>query len=106
MQWLYLLFLIATIICLGLCDYRWKLAFFYKPKRSLLTIIVCMVILIIWDAAGIMLGIFFSGQSDFTLSYRLAPEFPIEEVFFLFVLSYVTLLFYRFLEVRNKARTI
>ncbi len=43
-------------------------------------------------------GIFFHGGSTWTLPLRLILNFPLEELFFLAFLTYVTLVVYRFLE--------
>lgn len=96
MQWSYLIGLIIAIICLILIDYRQKLAFFYDACRSSMTVGLMMAIFIVWDLIGINVGIFFSGHSHFALSFMILPEFPIEELFFLFLFCYITLLIYRF----------
>lgn len=96
MMFAYLIGLCIAIGCLMLVDWRYKLAFFSHWKRTALTLGAAIGLFIIWDFLGIWLGIFFHGGSDWTLPARLAPEFPIEELFFLFLLTYVTLLVYRF----------
>ena len=93
-QWLYLLALVFSISCLLLIDHRFKLAFWHDRKRTAITVGVAIVLFIIWDIVGISLGIFFDGDSQYMLPIRLLPHFPIEELFFLFLLSYVTLLVY------------
>lgn len=92
----YLIGLIVAISCLGLIDYRFKLALFHDRTRTLLTLAVAIGLFIVWDIFGIRLGIFFHGGSDLTLSLRLFPEFPLEEVFFLTLLTYSALLTYRY----------
>jgi lycopene cyclase domain-containing protein len=94
-QWYYLLALIVSIAGLAWIDYRWKLAFWYKAKQTAGTIVISIAVFIVWDSIGILLGIFFKGQSQYMLPFSIAPEFPVEELFFLFLLSYVTLLIYR-----------
>ncbi|MBC7565117.1 lycopene cyclase domain-containing protein [Candidatus Saccharibacteria bacterium] len=98
MQWAYLVFLIIAIGCLVLIDRRFSLAFFYNLKRTALTLAVAVWLFIAWDILGIKFGIFFHGNSPYSLPYRIIPEFPIEELFFLFVLSYSSLLIYRFMQ--------
>ena len=93
----YLLGLCGAIACLMLIDYRYKLAFFYDKRRTITTLAAAIGLFIIWDILGIRLGIFFSGPSQLVLPVRLAPEFPLEELFFLLLLTYVTLVVYRFL---------
>jgi lycopene cyclase domain-containing protein len=96
MQWAYLIGLTIAIICLVLIDWRKKLALFYDYKRSLSVIAIAMIFFIIWDLFGIDLGIFFSGNSVYASHIMLLPDFPIEELFFLFLFCYLTLLIYRF----------
>ncbi|RYX79303.1 lycopene cyclase domain-containing protein [bacterium] len=93
-NWYYLFALVFSISGLTILDWRYKLAFWVDQKRATMTIAVTMLVFIIWDLLGIRLGIFFHGGSDYTLPVRLLPEFPIEELFFLFLLCYVTLLLY------------
>jgi len=93
-QWFYLIALLFSIAGLGVLDYKHKLALFHDSKRTLLTIGAAMAVFIVWDIFGIFFGVFFHGQSPYALPYLLAPEFPLEELFFLFLLSYVTLLIY------------
>lgn len=95
MQFLYLGALLISIAGLALLDRRFKLAFWYAPKRAALTILAGVIIFLIWDIAGIALGIFLHGDSPYSLPFTLAPEFPIEEVFFLALLCYSALIIYR-----------
>jgi len=94
-QWYYLIALIISIAGLGLLDWRHKLAFWHDKKRTAMTIAIGIFVFVIWDIIGIDLGIFFQGGSQYALSFTLLPEFPVEELFFLFLLCYVTLLLYR-----------
>lgn len=94
-NWYYLIALVATIMCLTAVDYRFKLAYWSHAKATAYTLVASIGIFIIWDILGILLGIFYHGGSNYTLPVRIAPEFPIEELFFLYVLCYVTLLIYR-----------
>lgn len=98
MQFLYLGALLISIAGLALLDRRFKLAFWYAPKRAALTILAGVIIFLIWDIAGIALGIFLHGDSSYSLPFTLAPEFPIEEVFFLTLLCYSALIIYRGVE--------
>lgn len=101
MQWLYLISLLVVIGCLVLLDWRFKLAFFHDLKRSALTLGIAVWLFIAWDILGIRFGIFLKGDSPYMLPYEIIPEFPIEELFFLFVLSYSALLLYRFFSIRS-----
>ena len=84
-----------------LIDKRFALAFFYDRLRTIITVAIGVAVFIVWDVLGISLGIFFSGHSQYMSGIYLAPEFPIEEIFFLVFLCYFTLITYRFFEVRS-----
>lgn len=94
-MWAYLGGLVVSLGGLTLLDWRYKMAFWYDARRSALTILCAVGIFVIWDILGIGLGIFHHGNSSYSLPVRLLPEFPIEELFFLTLLCYVTLLVYR-----------
>ena len=88
----YLASLLISIAGLAALDFRSKLAFFSAPLRAAATLALGVVFFLLWDLAGIALGIFFRGASPFLSGWQLAPELPIEELFFLIVLCYTTLL--------------
>jgi lycopene cyclase domain-containing protein len=50
------------------------------------------VVFVIWDIAGIALGIFFRGNNTLLTGIQVFPEFPIEEILFLALLCYSTLI--------------
>ncbi|MGY4893188.1 MAG: lycopene cyclase domain-containing protein [Candidatus Saccharimonadota bacterium] len=94
MEWFYLLGLSIGIAGMATIDWRYKLAFWRDRRRTSLTLAAAIGLFIVWDFLGIWLGIFFHGGSPYSLPLRLAPEFPLEELFFLFLLSYCTLVMY------------
>ena len=94
MQWFYLVGLLVGISGMLIIDRRFKLAFWRDAKRTGKTLGLAIAIFVLWDFFGIFLGIFFHGNSPYTLPLRLAPEFPLEEIVFLFLLTYSTLIVY------------
>jgi len=90
-QFAYLAGLIFSIIGLGLFDWRFKLGFSTNKKAAALATLLPLIFFLIWDAAGIALGIFFRGETSHLTGILVAPELPIEELFFLFLLNYTTL---------------
>lgn len=94
----YLVGLIVAIGCMTLIDWRYKLAFFHDRRKTLAVVGISVGLFVLWDIAGIALGIFFHGGSIYSLPLRLAPEFPLEELFFLTLLVYSSLIVYRKLE--------
>jgi lycopene cyclase domain-containing protein len=91
-NFIYLVSLLVSLAGLVALDRKHKLAFAKNPKAATIAIAIPYLIFVIWDAAGIALGIFFKGQSQFLTGIMIAPEFPIEELFFLALLSYTTLI--------------
>ena len=55
------------------------------------TLLVGVVFFLIWDIVGIDAGVFFRGETSFMTGVQLAPELPLEEVFFLVLLCWLTM---------------
>ena len=91
---LYLAALTVSLLGMGLIDFKHKLALFSQPVRSAITIAVAVTVFLIWDLVGIAQGIFFRGEGPYLTGVTIAPELPIEEVFFLALLSYTILIAY------------
>lgn len=101
----YLTLLLIAIAGLVACDWRWRLAFFYDVRRASLVIAIGLGLFLIWDALGVMLGIFFPGNSPYALGLGIIPGFRIEEVLFLVVLCYTALVIWRGSEEAGWRRT-
>ena len=74
-----------------LLDRRFTLFFWQDAKRASLVLAVGVLFFLAWDVAGIDLGIFFRGETNFMTGIQLAPELPLEELFFLILLCYLTM---------------
>lgn len=86
MTGLYLVALLVSIAGLATLDLRLKLFLAVAPVRAAVVLIVGVVGFLVWDAAGVGLGIFFVGPSGLLTGVRIAPQIPLEEVFFLILL--------------------
>lgn len=86
-------------------DWRWRLAFFHDWQRTAKTIALGVIVFLLWDVLGIRLGIFFVGNSLYDSGILLAPELPLEELFFLTFLCYFTLITYQIVRRRPWQRT-
>lgn len=89
-----LLYLLALLVSLGamvLLDRRFRLVFWRDARRAGITLGVGLAFFLAWDAAGIALGIFARGGSRYMTGIEVAPELPLEEIFFLVFLCYLTL---------------
>lgn len=94
-QYFYITALLISIFGLFVIDRKYKLCFWENKQRATLTILLSILVFILWDLIGISLGIFFSGNSRYMMPYFIIEEFPVEELFFLFLLSYSTLTTYQ-----------
>lgn len=100
MGFAYLSGILFSMFGMVMVDRKYKLALFHDHIRATLTIVTGVLVFIIWDIFGIALGIFFAGSSSYMTGFFLAPDFPIEELFFLTFLCYFTLILFRLLETR------
>lgn len=91
----YLALLCLSIGGLAMLDKRFRLAYYYDAKRTARTVLASVVFFLLWDLSGIALGIFFIGDSPYLSGLLIAPEVPIEEIFFLVLLSYQSLILFR-----------
>lgn len=95
MSYLYFLFLLTSLGCLLYADHTKKLAFFSEPRRSSLTVAASVLFFLMWDISGVALGIFATNPSYVSGIYLVTPNLPVEELLFLTLISYVTLLIWR-----------
>ena len=100
----YLCALLVSLSGLGFLDWRYRVALFADARRTLLTIGVAVAFFLVWDLIGVGLGIFFRGESEYLTGLQVAPEVPVEEIFFLTLLVYQTLLVWLALDRRARAR--
>ncbi|WP_250891145.1 lycopene cyclase domain-containing protein [Clavibacter michiganensis] len=88
---LYLAALLLTLGCMMLVDRRWRLFFWRDRTAAAVTTLVGVAFFLAWDVAGISQGIFFRGETAFMTGILVGHELPLEEVFFLTLLCYLTM---------------
>ena len=94
----YLGALIVSLGGLAALDRRFRLAFWVNWRLSAACVGLGVLGFLAWDLAGLGLGIFARGDSPHMTGLQLAPELPVEEAFFLALLSYVGLLAWRWFD--------
>jgi lycopene cyclase domain-containing protein len=88
---LYLIGLLVALIGMVVLDLRFRLFFARAPRRAAIVLVLGVAFFLAWDLAGVGLHIFFPGGSGWLLGVQLAPEVPLEELFFLMLLCYLTM---------------
>ena len=91
MSVLYLAALLVSLAGMVVLDVRYRLFFARDGRRASIVLVAGVLFFLAWDLAGIGLGIFFRGGSALVTGVVLAPELPLEEVFFLALLCYATM---------------
>lgn len=105
MPFLYLVALLIALTGMVLLDRRFRLFFWLDPRRAAVVLVVGVFFFLAWDLAGVSLGVFFRGETDFMTGLQVAPEVPLEEVFFLTLLCYLTMNVYGFFSARIPRRS-
>jgi lycopene cyclase domain-containing protein len=107
-SWLYLLSVLASGLCMGLVDHRWRLFLFRNATHAVVAISVGFVFFLAWDFVAIAVEVYARGESPAMTGIEVAPELPLEELFFIAFLCYVTGvlhgLFTRLLQPRERLR--
>lgn len=87
----YLAVLLFSLAGMVILDYRLSLFFRADPVRASMVMLAGLVFFTAWDLMGISLGIFSRGDTEYMTGLLVAPELPVEELFFLGFLSYLTM---------------
>ncbi len=88
---LYLVALLISLAGMVVLDRRFGLFFWRDARRARIVLPVGVLFFLVWDLFGVGLGIFFRGETEFMTGLLVAPEVPLEEVFFLTLLCYLTM---------------
>ena len=94
MSLLYFASLLFALTGMVVLDRRFALFFWRDARRAAVVLVAGVLFLLLWDVAGVRLGIFFRGETDYMTGLQIAPELPLEEVFFLTLLCYLTMNLY------------
>jgi lycopene cyclase domain-containing protein len=97
MGFLYLGALLISLAGMVVLDLRFRLFFAVAPVRAAIVLALGIAFFVVWDLAGIGAGIFFRGNPGLLTGVQVAPELPLEELFFLALLCYLTMNLYGWL---------
>jgi lycopene cyclase domain-containing protein len=87
----YLGALLLALAGMVVLDRRFRLFFWQDARRASIVLAAGLVFFLAWDLAGVGSGIFFRGETEFMTGLQVAPEVPVEEIFFLALLCYLTM---------------
>jgi lycopene cyclase domain-containing protein len=87
----YLAALLVSLTGMVVLDRRFRLFYWVNAKRASIVHGVGIVFFLVWDIYGIAQGLFFRGETSFMTGILLGPELPLEELFFLALLTYMTM---------------
>lgn len=103
---LYLGAIVLAGACLCLVDLRWRLFLFARPIRALAVLAVGVVLFLVWDLVAIGLDLYRRGESPAMTGIEVAPELPVEELFFILFLCYLTMVLHNLVQqVLRRRRT-
>ena len=106
-KWAYALILVISLGGLALFDWRYRLLLWRSlpSRQATFATLGCMLVFyLLWDIAGIWLKIFSTNPRYVLGLYLGSPDLPIEEVFFLTLLTYVILLAARLVNIYEERR--
>ncbi|GGD30926.1 lycopene cyclase domain-containing protein [Nocardioides daphniae] len=90
MSWLYLASIVTSMVCMGLVDHRWRLFLFDRPRVALAAVAVGFALFLAWDLVAIEIEVYSKGASPAMSGVDVAPHLPLEELFFITFLCYIT----------------
>lgn len=94
MPGIYLAGILFGLAGIATIDFKYRLALFTQTKRTLATLAIADLFFLAWDLNGIGLGIFWEGSRSYLIGIDLFAQVPVEEPFFLLLLSYLLLVSY------------
>lgn len=96
-----ILFSLAGMVAI---DLKFHLALRTAPGRTSLAVVLATGFFLLWDAVGIVTGVFVKGDSPLFVGIDLAPHLPLEELFFLLFLSYLAIVLWSAFQRRPQRR--
>lgn len=96
MSFVYLIALLISLAGMVVLDLRFVLFFWRNWRRATIVLAAGLAFFLWWDSLGVADNIFFPGSSSYVTGWMLAPGIPIEELFFLALLCYLTMNLFEF----------
>jgi len=87
----YLGSLLVVLGCMVLTDRRWKLFFWADARRAAVVFAAGFGLFLAWDLVALHFELYERGRSEYMTGIEVAPELPLEELFFVAFLPYLTM---------------
>ena len=87
----YLVSLVLVLTCMALVDRRWKLFFWADARRATVVFAFGFVLFLAWDLVALHFELYERGRSELMTGVEVAPDLPVEELFFVAFLPYLTM---------------
>jgi lycopene cyclase domain-containing protein len=104
----YLASLVLVLGCMALVDHRWKLFFWSDPRRAAVVFSFGFALFLAWDLVALHFELYERGRSEYMTGIEVAPDLPVEELFFVAFLPYLTMVLHglgrRMLQVEESSR--
>ncbi len=94
-QLTYLLFLLVSLGCMAAVDRRWRLVLWADLPRGVIVLAAGVAGFLAWDLVAIQQGFYRRGGSSLMTGVEVVPNLPLEEIFFVLFLCYLTLVLHR-----------
>jgi lycopene cyclase domain-containing protein len=91
----YLATVLLSIGCVGLVDRRWGLVLWAHAGRAVVVLGSGVAVFLVWDLVALDHGFYRRGGAEVMTGVELAPGLPLEELFFVLFLCYLTLVLHR-----------
>ncbi|TRW43044.1 lycopene cyclase domain-containing protein [Georgenia yuyongxinii] len=101
---LYLGTLVVSLAGMVVLDRRYRLVLWADARRGAVVLAAGTAFFLVWDVAAIAAGFYRRGDSAAMTGAMLAPELPLEELFFIVFLAYLTLVLHGLVTVAARAR--
>jgi lycopene cyclase domain-containing protein len=91
----YLATVLAALACVATVDRRWRLVLWAHAGRAAAVLVAGVAIFLVWDLVALDHGFYRRGGAEVMTGVDLAPGLPLEELFFILFLCYLTLVLHR-----------
>ena len=87
----YLACLVFVLGGMALIDRRWSLFFWADRRRAAVVFAAGFALFLAWDLVALRFELYERGRSELMTGIEVAPELPLEELFFVAFLPYLTM---------------